>query len=285
MTGHNIIIGNDLMRAGVKVFPCRELGAALKTPYINRGFKQATADILIGEVWARKFPHAVWGLPCALNNVLVLDADRHGKGDGVANLLALFARHGFDWHDVPTVATPNSGYHFYFNRPAGLGPTKAHLCEAVDVRDNGYVIAPECQMGDGRWYRLVEGGLTDFAEAIAARLLPDPPEWMMPMLVHPPASKWVGASKPVAVDDETLRNQIKGLMLSALRAEEGNRNKLLFWVTCRLAEMVRDDLLAIEVAEMLLEELGARIGLPMRETRNTAISGLRTILGGDHDAC
>lgn len=285
MTGHNILIGSDLMRAGVKVFPCRELGGTVKAPYINGGFKQATTDILIGEVWAWKFPNAVWGLPCALNNVLVLDADRHGKGDGVANLLALFAQHGFDWRNVPTVATPNSGYHFYFNRPAGLGPTKARLCEAVDVRDNGYVIAPECQMGDGRWYRLVEGGLTQFAEAIAARLLPDPPEWMIPMLVHQPASRWVRPSRPGAVDDDTLRNQIQGLILAILRAEEGNRNKVLFWAACRLAEMVRDDLLSIEVAEMLLDEAGTRIGLSTRETRNTAISGLRTILRGEHDAC
>lgn len=285
MIGHNITVGSHLMRAGVAVFPCRELGASVKAPYINGGFKQATTDILIGEVWACKFPHAVWGLPCAQNNVLVLDADRHGKGDGVANLLALFGQHGFDWRDVPTVATPNSGYHFYFNRPAGLGPTKAHLCEAVDVRDNGYVIAPECQMGDGRWYRLIEGSLTHFAEAIAARLLPDPPEWMLPLLVNPPASKWGGMSRSIAVDDDTLRNQIKGLILVVLRAEEGNRNKALFWVACRLAEMVRDDLLAIEVAEMLLDEAGARAGLSMRETRNTAISALRTILRGEHDAC
>lgn len=285
MTGRNFITGSALMQAGVAVFPCRELGASVKAPYINGGFKQATTDILIGEVWGWKFRHAVWGLPCALNNVLVLDADRHGNGDGVANLLALFAQHEFDWRDVPTVATPNEGFHFYFNRPAGLGPTKAHLCEAVDLRDNGYVIAPECQMGDGRWYRLVEGGLTHFAEAIAARLLPDPPEWMMPMLVHPRVSKRVGTRQPVAVDDDTLRNQITGLILAILRAKEGNRNKALFWVACRLAEMVRDDLLAIEVAEMLLDEAGARAGLSMRETRNTAVSALRTILRGDHDAC
>ena len=140
-------------------------------------------------------------------------------------------------------------------------------------------------MGDGRSYRLVEGSLTHFAEAIAARLLPDPPEWMLPLLVHPPAPKWGGMSRSIAVDDDTLRNQIKGLILAVLRAEVGNRNKALFWAACRLAEMVRDDLLALEVAEMLLDEAGARAGLSMRETRNTAISALRTILRGDHDAC
>lgn len=283
MIGHNIGTGSALMAARVKVFPCQELGKAVKAPYITGGFKEATTDILIGEVWAHKFPNAAWGLPCALNDVLVLDADRHGKGDGVANLRALFEQYGFDWRKVPTVSTPNNGYHFYFNRPAGLGPTKAHLCEAVDVRDNGYVIAPDCQMGDGRWYRLVEGSLTQFAEAIAARLLPDPPEWMLLMLVHSPAPERVGTSRPIAVDDEALRNQVKGLILAVLRAKEGNRNKLLFWVACRLAEMVRTDLLALDVAEMLLDEAGTRAGLSQREVRGTAISGLRTILRGERD--
>lgn len=284
MIGHNIAIGSFLMRSGVKVFPCRELGGTLKAPYMKGGFKHATTDSLIGEVWAWKFPQAVWGLPCALNNILVLDADRHGKGDGVANLLALFNRHGFDWHDVPTVATPNDGYHFYFNRPAGLGQTKAHLCEAVDVRDNAYVIAPECMMGDGRWYRLVEGGLREFAEVIVARHLPDPPEWLIKMIVHEPGPKWRGGAPNLVITDEALEGQVKGILRAVLSAKEGTRNKLLFWASCRIGELVRDGFLSLKVAEALLDEAGARLGLPMRETRNTVISGLRTILGGDHDA-
>lgn len=285
MRSNNIATGRVLMRAGVKVFPCRELGAAVKAPYINGGFQQATTDILIGEGWAHKFPYAAWGLPCALNSVLVIDADRHGNGDGVANLLALFDRHGFDWRTVPTVATPNDGYHFYFNRPTGLGPTKAHLCEAVDLRDNGYAIAPNCQMGDGRWYGLVEGSLTQFAEDIAARRLPDPPEWMMPMLAHPQMRRRPVPQTGAYVNDETLQNQIKGIVRTLLEAEEGTRNTLLFWGACRLAEMVATDLIALTFAEMLLDDVGTRIGLPSREVRSTIISGLRKILGGDHDAC
>ena len=270
------------MRAGVKVFPGREYGATLKAPYINGGFKQATTDILIGEVWAHKFPHAVWGLPCALNNLLAIDADRHGHGDGVANLLALFDQYGFDWRSVPTVATPNDGYHFYFNRPAGLGPTKAHLCEAVDVRDNGYVISPDCQLGDGRWYRLVEGSLTQFAETIAARQLPDPPEWLMSRIVRPPALKWISTPRPV-VDDEALKNQIHGIINKVLGADEGNRNNLLYWMACRFGGMVLADIITLDVAEMLLAKAGLHIGLSAREIRATAISGLRKTLAGDHD--
>lgn len=282
MTYDNILTASVLMRAGVKVFPCREGGSSAKAPYTRTGFKEASTDPRKADLWCLRYPGAVWGLPCAMNGVLVLDADRHGKGDGVANILALFENNQFDWRSVPAIATPSGGYHFYFNRPAGIGGTRATLCQAVDIRDNAYVIAPECRMLDGRGYVLVEGNLTQFAEAIATHCLPDPPSWMTPMLVHPSTPKWTGSTRPV--DDEALKNQVKGILLAVLRAGEGNRNRLLFWAACRFAELVRDDLLALEVAEMLLDDAGSRIGLPMRETRNTAISGLRTILRGDRDA-
>ncbi|QKR99202.1 bifunctional DNA primase/polymerase [Sphingomonas sp. CL5.1] len=284
MTDHNFLTADTLIRAGVMVFPCQEGGASAKAPYTRRGFKDATTDQLTADLWSLKYPGAIWGLPCARNGVLVLDADRHGKGDGVSNIMTLFERHQFDWYTVPVVATPNGGYHFYFSRPVAMGQTRATLCEAVDVRDNAFVIGPDCRMLNGRRYSLVEGTLHQFAEAIATHSLPEPPAWMMPMLVHPPAPKWAGTPQPVAVDDEALRNQVKGLILAVLRAEDGNRNKLLFWAACRLAEMVRGDLLDLEVAKMLLDEAGARIGLDPQETRRTTISGLRTILGGDRNA-
>jgi len=273
-----------LMQAGVKVHPCRECGTSAKAPYTPRGFLAASSDPIDRDRWSLMFPRAVWGLPCALNNVLALDADRHGKGDGVANLFALFQRYQFDRRTVPAVITPSGGMHFYFNRPLGLGQTRGTLCQAVDVRDNAYVIAPGCTMADGREYQLVEGTLEQFARAIGSRRLPDPPEWLLPMLVHPPIAQRTDLQTPATVDDETLKNQIKGIVRAILRAEEGTRNLLLFWGACRLAEMVAADLIGLEIAEMLLDDAGTHIGLPPREIRATAISGLRRVLGGNHNA-
>lgn len=281
MKQFNSLAACFLMIGGVKIFPCREGGSSAKAPYTRGGFKEATAEASLVQPWFSTFPSAVWGLPCAMNNVIVLDADRHGKGDGVANLIALFERLGFNPRSIPTVATPNGGYHFYFKRPSDLGRTKARLCEAVDIRDNAYVIAPDCQMLDGRRYQLVEGTLPDFAEAVAGGWLPEPPPWMLQMLVHPPAPPPAEALR--VLDDDSIRHQIKGLMGALLSAEDGNRNRLLFWVACRLAELVRDELLALELAEMLLDDAGHRIGLSTREIRATAISGLRTAWEGEHD--
>lgn len=283
--GANILTGEILMRTSIKVLPCREGNPSAKAPYPKKGFHAATADHAQRLRWSRKYPYAVWGLPCALNGTLVLDADRHGNGDGVANLVALFEQHKFDWRSVPIVATPNGGYHVYFNRPTGLGPTRATLCQAVDIRDNAYVIAPGCKMLDGREYQLVSGNLEQFAESLCMRRLPDPPDWMMSLLVHPPMSRRTDLPTPATVDDETVQNQIKGILRVILRAEEGTRNRLLFWGACKLGKMVAADLVALGFVEMLLDDAGTRIGLPSREIRATAISGLRTALGGNHDAC
>lgn len=270
-----------LMQAGVSVFPCREGGPSAKAPYTQRGFFAASTDPLDGGQWSLMFPNAVWGLPCALNNVLAIDADRHGKGDGVANIFALFEKYQFDWRTLPVVATPNAGYHFYFGRPATLGQTRAKLCDAVDIRDNAYVIAPGSMMADGCQYRLLEGTVQQFGEAIAARCLPYPPAWMLPMLVRPSMPK--RPPPTMSIDDEALKNQIHGIINKVLGADEGNRNNLLYWMACRFGEMVLADILALEVAEILLDKAGSHIGLSAREIRATAISGLRKILEGDHD--
>jgi len=281
----NARTADTLMQAGVKVHPCRERGTSAKAPYTPRGFLAASSDPIDLDRWSLMFPRAIWGLPCALNNVLALDADRHGKGDGVANLFALFQRHQFNRRTVPAVITPSGGMHFYFNRPLGLGQTRGTLCQAVDIRDNAYVIAPGCTLADGREYQLIEGTLEQFARAIGSRRLPDPPEWLLPMLVHPPIEPRTNLQTPATLDDETVQNQIKGILRTILRAEEGTRNMLLFWGACKLAEMVAADLVALGIVEMLLDDAGTRIGLPSREIRATAISGLRKVLGGDHDAC
>ena len=270
------------MKAGVMAFPCKEGGASAKAPYTRRGFKEATCDLSKADLWSTKYPGAVWGLPCALNGVVVLDADRHGRGDGVDNIMTLFESNQFDWRTVPVVATPNGGYHFYFNRPAWTERTRAKLCKAVDIRDNGYVIAPGCKLLDGRGYRVVGGTLRQFSSTIASRDLIYPPAWLVPMMLHPPAPPPREITE--GLNDEILLNQIKGIIGAALRAEDGSRNMLLFWAACRLAEMVKTDLLAHEWAEAVLEETGSRLGLPAHETRATVSSALRKGREGNHNA-
>ena len=71
------------------------------------------------------------------------------------------------------------------------------------------------------------------------------------------------------------RRQLIGLLRCVAAAEEGQRNQILFWATCRIREMLFPGLLDAEQAEALLTRAGMLAGLPEREAARTAQSGLR----------
>lgn len=264
--------------SGVSVFPCRAAGERAKSPYVANGYHQATACPAILRHWAATYPEALYGLPCAPNCVFVLDADRHGNGDGIANAQAIFVRHGFDCQSVPVVQTPGNGLHFLFQKPAGLGKTKGRIADAVDVRDNGYIIAPGNILPNGRRYRLVNGTVEQLAWAIANRTLPIMPEWLVGLALQP--YREPAAFRAPANMEETAK-QLGGLVHAIVGATAGNRNRVLYWASCRVGGLVGHGIIESGSAVALLLEAGRQAGLGYRETSATALSGLRQ---GQRDA-
>lgn len=264
--------------SGVPVFPCREAGERAKSPYVANGFHQANTHPDLLKHWATMYRGALYGLPCAPNDLFVLDADRHGHGDGVANAMAIFTRTGFDWQSIPVVQTPGDGLHFIFQRPAGLPKTKGKIAEAVDVRDNGYIIAPGNALPDGRRYHLVNGTIEQLAAAIASRSLPIMPEWLIAAALQPYRAP---APRKSPANDEVTTNQLRGLVQAVIGAPSGNRNRVLFWAACRLGGFVSQGVLGGDAAMALLVEAGQQAGLGQGEAHATAISGLRQ---GQQDA-
>lgn len=264
--------------SGVPVFPCREAGERAKSPYVANGYHQANASPALLQQWAAMYPHALYGLPCAPNGMFVLDADRHGNGDGIANIMAFFARHGFDWQSVPVAQTPRDGLHFLFQKPAGLGKTKGRIADAVDVRDHGYIIAPGNTLPDGRRYALVNGTVEQLASAIANRTLPMMPEWLIASALQPSHAP---AAFKAPANVEATANQLRGLVHAIVGAQVGNRNRVLFWASCRVGGLVSHGIIDSATAFALLLEAGRQAGLGHRETCKTALSGLHQ---GQRDA-
>ena len=69
-----------------------------------------------------------------------------------------------------------------------------------------------------------------------------------------------------------------GIIRAVLDAREGERNKLLFWATCRAREMVVGDELDHDAGVQVLEALraaGAEAGLTQREIDRTITSAMR----------
>ena len=272
MSPSNTGLAQTYASHAVPVFPCREAGERIKSPYVANGYHEANASPLILQQWASRYPIALYGLPCAPTGLFVLDADRHGNGDGVANVMALFVRNKFDSQSVPVVRTPGDGLHFLFQRPPGLGKTKGRIADAVDVRDNGYIIAPGNTLPDGRRYALMNGTVEQLASSITNKTLPMMPDWLIAA-----ASQPYHAPPPfkAPANVKATANQLRGLVDTIVAAPAGIRNRALFWASCRLGSLVGHGTIDGEAALALLSEAGQQAGLGHREAYTTAMSGLR----------
>lgn len=286
---HNRSAAETYSTFGVRIFPAREAGSPAgpaKAPYVSGGFKSATADAQQVGRWWGDWPCAAIGLPCRANGIIVLDADRHGSGDGVAEALAIFERCGVDPSAAPVIATPRDGRHFIFRRPEGLGETRGKIAPSIDVRDNAYVIAAGSVMATGGRYALNAGTVPQLSAAVAAHTLPALPQPLCELIaksVTPP--RVAPAHSPTLPQpifcgqhDSGLRPRLAGLIRAVATASPGHRNATLHWAACRAGELIHAGVLPSGVAVVALVEAGLMAGLPHREAIATVRSGISTSL-------
>lgn len=258
-----------LAAAGVPVFPCvpRAKNPLLKPDEENPqsrpgGFRMATTDARQVAAWWRRWPAANIGVPTGTaSRVDVVDVDRKSGGDGFA-AFERARRAGLVPGWVGMVRSASGGAHFYFpadpDRPQrSWESANAH----VDFRgDGGYIIVPPSVIVTGAHrgrYELVAPATGKIAPVDAAALRdffdprPDP-------AVH-------RAHGPIRSEDAQRLAAWVGM-----RAE-GERNRSLFWASCRLAEA------GLSLPEMVdaLAPAGELVGLPPREVETTIRSAYR----------
>ena len=133
---------------GYSVFPLRP---GEKQPLTKNGYWDASQDVKVIRTWWQKFPNANIGLPCAPNNLIVLDIDRHpGKKDGFENYHSL-AGYEPEPAATPQADTARGGRHFIFAAPPGTLLVKREIVESVEVKYNGYIVAAPSTV-DGKKY-------------------------------------------------------------------------------------------------------------------------------------
>ncbi len=241
-----------LIAKGWPVFPCepggkRPIGACVPT-----GFHGATLDVEHAHAWWRRYPNANVAIPTGPRTVDVLDVDMKPAGTGWPAFNRA-KRAGLLPRPLAVVRTPSGGAHFYYLGSAQ--PCGAVKAAFIDFKANGgYVVVPPSVV-DGTPYELTEqypgvsvlnwGAVRDF-------LAPPPPITTIPK----PTAKGTG---------------IPGLAAWLSTQGEGNRNRGLYWASCRAVEN--------GATEGDLDELvrvAVSIGLDEREARRTVRSALRT---------
>jgi hypothetical protein len=150
---------------------CKSAG---KHPRIQKWQQTASNDEAQVLQWWTDYPEANIGIECELSDIMVIDVDNHkSKANGLERFETLIDINE-PLPDIPTVITGGNGRHYYFKKPEC--PVKGKLCEGVDIKIKGYVLAPPSNHVSGCEYIWMED-LSPFDIGPS-----ECPEWLLEMI-------------------------------------------------------------------------------------------------------
>jgi hypothetical protein len=236
-----------LAEAGSLVFPC----GANKSPTCPGGFKAAAAEPAAVEALWRRYPGPLIGVPTGIRFVVV-DAD----------LQHVEAQQWYGCANFPLTrihVTRSGGRHLLFKPDKRVSCTVGKLWPHVDTRGKGgYII----------WWP-AEGH-----EVMHAKVLADVPDWILARLNPEPPAIVRQPSHRLSTHAAQSK-AILGIIGAIAAAAKGERNSLLYWGACRLAELVHEGVLSQNEAFDLAIEAGGQAGLPDIEARRTVKSAFK----------
>lgn len=228
------------------VFPC----LPDKRPACQHGFKDATSDKRhIRDLFLSHPTATLIGVPsgegCGVD-FLDLDTTKHPAETRAwitprRELLAITRAH----------RTQSGGVHYLFQHHPGMKNWTAKPAPGIDGRaDGGYVV----------WWPAM--GLPANSKPIS--------KWPEPLLRQFTRAHQRDPAKrpPANITDERLERIIRRIV----RANEGTRNKLLFWGACRVGEWIKQGTLPQECGEAVLLHAARYLNLPDREAIATIYS-------------
>jgi hypothetical protein len=237
--------------AGYAVFPVklviRSNGRADKMPLIEKWPERASADPAeIARLWHERPGDLIGIVTGARSGVSVVDLDRKHQ-----NAVAFWQENHRRLLPTRCFATHSGGLHLYYRHRDGITNTQGKLCLGVDTRGEGGFIV----------YWFAWG--CDCLDHTAPQPFPD---WLYRKLTYqpPPVPRTAMTPNP--------DRAIDGILRKLAQAREGERNSVLFWCACKLAEhgMGQPEI------EALLLPIAQSIGLSdTRETRASINSAMR----------
>jgi hypothetical protein len=239
-----------LAAQGYAVFPV----AASKRPTCPQGFKDAAIEPCeIRRLW-RDHPAPLIGVPTGeASGLFVLDIDspRHIEAAEWLERCAPYLP------ETRQQTTRSGGLHLFFRHHQGLRNSAGRIARGVDTRaDGGFIIV---------WS--VPAWLS------SPQPLADIPAWLIKAATPPPLP--VVAQCSPAISAEGARRKVEGIVGAVAAAQAGQRNSLAFWGACRLAELVRQRILAERDAIALGLEAARQAGLSQKEATRTIASAFR----------
>jgi hypothetical protein len=140
---------------GIAVFPC---APRRKEPLTSHGYRDAATQLDMIERWWRRWPDANVAIACAASRIVVLDEDP--RGGSHEEQAAFFTEYQVALVQTWAVETSRGGRHFYFGWPPTVSEELRFaraLLPGVEIKGNGYVLAPPSMHPLGHVYRWVHG--------------------------------------------------------------------------------------------------------------------------------
>ena len=248
-----------LARRGVGVFPCKNVPDdpdQHKAPLTPHGFWDAATDETIVRAFWERWPNALVGAVAKQFCAIDLDLQH-------AEARAWLDRHRDKIPITRTHRTQRSGLHLIFRPHPQIGCSVGTLAPHVDTRGQGkgYVI----------WWPA-----HDF-EVLHREVIAAVPGWIISALRPVTPERTIAVTPIKRRRDAFMIAKLAGIISRAAWAQDGERNAVTFWGGCRLAEMVRDQMIGRDEAFALLIEASSRTGLPQREILRTAQSAFRSV--------
>lgn len=209
-------------KKGVPVFP---LVPGQKEPLISKadggnGYHDATTDAEQIKAWWAAEPRANIGIPMARAGLFAIDIDPRNGG----SYDQLTAKHG-DLPPTLTSQTGGGGLHLVYRHPDCQLEAKVPGVPGIDVKVNGYIVAPPSLHPSGNRYEWIGDVRVPvelpehYVEALRKRK-PERPQG------RPITKQRVGAND---AGDFWLRRALA-------RSQESSRNDTGFWLACLLRD-------------------------------------------------
>ena len=166
-------------RNGRAVFPLVE---GKKRPLTRHGSHDATTSEHQIRQWWQAHPAANIGIAVGeRSGLMAIDVDNKGGKNGNAALASLEEQLGI----LPAtliVSTPNNGEHYVLDYPEEFrdAPTKRELASGVELKVNGYIVAPPSKLSNGAYSVRSRARLASLPQSWKAACIkdePTPEEW------------------------------------------------------------------------------------------------------------
>jgi hypothetical protein len=233
----------------VRGWPVHPLLPRSKKPASAHGKDDATTDPAVVATWWAAQPDCNIGIAVPRGYVVIDDDPRNGAA---RTLEELQVKAGALPPTLTALSGRGEGLHRWYRAPSG--ELRGELGPGLDVKlgGAGYVVAPPSLHPDtGQPYRWLE------LAPIAAL----PWSWAALLRKAPPKQR-------VYTGQAAGGGPVTALVRSVANATQGERNRLLFWAACRLAEKALDPAEYAD-AEAQLEAAAVGAGLTQGEVRAT----------------